>query len=487
MNILNATLRELSTALQNKQISSKELTAFYLDRIAKYDGDVKSYVHVNEKALEQASAIDDKRAKGEELPLFAGIPLAFKDLIITDDMPTTCSSRILENFRAPFNSTVTDLVRKQGMIILGKLNMDEFAMGSSTETSYFKKTCNPWDLSRVPGGSSGGSAASVAAGLAPITLGSDTGGSIRQPASHCGIVGFKPTYGVVSRFGIVAYASSLDQVGTFTRHVSDSADMLSIIAEHDPKDSTSAPIAKRDFSKDLTGDVKGLRIGIPAEFFAEGLSPIVKERVETAIGKLKELGCEIVEISMPHTEYAVPVYYVLSTAEASSNLARFDGVRFGYRSDQSSLYDMYATSRSEGFGEEVKRRIILGTYVLSAGYYDAYYIKAQKVRTLIKQDFEKAFEKVDAIVSPTSPSTAFKFGEKSANPLEMYLSDINTISLNLYGGCGLSVPCGFDDKGLPVGMQILGKHFEEGKILNIAYAYQQATGGTIDLPEGFKG
>lgn len=487
MSILNATLRELSSALQNKKISSKELTSFYLDRISKYDGDVKAYVHVNEKALEQASAIDEKRAKGEDLPLFAGIPLALKDLIVTDDMPTTCSSRILQNFRAPYNATVTELVKNQGMVVLGKLNMDEFAMGSSTETSYYRQTCNPWDLTRVPGGSSGGSAAAVAAGLAPVTLGSDTGGSIRQPASLCGVVGLKPTYGTVSRFGLIAFASSLDQIGPFSRHVADSADLLSVIAEHDPKDSTSAPMQKKNYAKELTGDLKGLKIGIPSEFFAEGLDPVVKERVEAAIAKLRELGCETVEISMPHTDYAVSVYYILATAEASSNLARFDGVKYGYRSEQNSLFDMYTSTRSEGFGAEVKRRIMLGTYVLSAGYYDAYYIKAQKVRTLIKQDFERAFEKVDAIISPTSPTTAFKFGEKSANPLEMYLSDIYTISLNLYGGCGLSVPCGFDGKGLPVGMQILGKHFEEGKILNIAHAYQQAAGGTNGLPEGFKG
>jgi len=487
MNIINMTLKEMSAALQEKKLSSKELVSFYLDRIKKYDGDVQAFLHVNENAVKQAEEIDARRASGEALPALAGIPIALKDLIVTDDMPTTCSSRILKDFRAPYNATVTDLVKKEGMIVLGKLSMDEFAMGSSNETSYYKKTRNPWDLTRVPGGSSGGSAASVAAGLTPVALGSDTGGSIRQPASLCGVVGLKPTYGTVSRFGLIAFASSLDQIGTFSRTAEDGAMVLSAIAGHDPKDSTSAPVAKKDYTAELTGDIKGLKIGIPTEFFAEGLDPVVKERVEAGIAKLKELGCEPVEISMPHTDYAVSVYYIIATAEASSNLARFDGVKYGYRAESENLYDMYTATRSEGFGPEVKRRIMLGTYVLSAGYYDAYYIKAQKVRTLIKQDFEKAFEKVDAIICPTSPSTAFKFGEKSSNPLEMYLSDIYTISLNLYGGCGLSVPCGFDNSGLPVGMQILGKYFEEGKIMNIAHAFQQASGVSTDVPEGFKG
>jgi aspartyl-tRNA(Asn)/glutamyl-tRNA(Gln) amidotransferase subunit A len=486
MDILQMNLKAMSEALAAKRLSATELTGFYMDRINKYDARLNAFLHVNEKALDQAKAIDERRTKGGALPALAGIPIALKDLIVTDDMPTTCSSKILEGFMAPYCATVVEKLRNEGMIVLGKLSMDEFAMGSSNETSYYKKTRNPWDLERVPGGSSGGSAAVTAARLAPVTLGSDTGGSIRQPASLCGVTGLKPTYGLVSRYGLVAFASSLDQIGPFSAHAEDSAALLSVISGHDPKDSTSANVASKDYSKDLTGNVKGMKIGIPTEFFAEGLDPQVKEQVQGGIKTLESLGCEVVEISMPHTEYAVAVYYIIATAEASSNLARFDGVKYGYSKESESLLDLYLDTRSEGFGDEVKRRIMLGTYVLSAGYYDAYYLKAQKVRTLIKRDFENAFEKVDAIIGPTSPSTAFKFGEKSADPIEMYLSDIYTISLNLYGGCGLSVPCGFDGKGLPVGMQILGKYFEEGKILNLAYAFEQARGGNEKLPREFK-
>jgi aspartyl-tRNA(Asn)/glutamyl-tRNA(Gln) amidotransferase subunit A len=388
-------------------------------------------------------------------------------------MPTTCSSKILEGFKPPFNGTAVGLVKEAGFINLGKLSMDEFAMGSSNETSAYAKTRNPWDTDRVPGGSSGGSAAAVAAGFAPVTLGSDTGGSIRQPASLCGIIGMKPTYGRVSRFGLVAFASSLDQIGPMGKSAEDLASVLSIIGEHDPKDSTSAKIDKKDYNAELTGDVKGMKIGVPKEYFAEGLSADVKAAVDSAIKKYTDLGCEMVDISLPHTDYALATYYILATAEASSNLGRYDGVRFGRRAEAENLRDMYFKSRSEGFGDEVKRRIMLGTYVLSAGYYDAYYIKAQKVRTLIKQDFVEAFKTVDAIICPTSPTTAFKAGEKTSDPIQMYLSDIYTLSLNLFGGCGLSVPCGFGEDGMPIGVQLIGNYFEEGKILNLAHAFEQ--------------
>ncbi|WP_022851281.1 Asp-tRNA(Asn)/Glu-tRNA(Gln) amidotransferase subunit GatA [Limisalsivibrio acetivorans] len=487
MNIIQMNLNELADALKDIKLTAEEIVGAYLDRIKRYDEDVKAYIHINENALEEAKEWDRKRQAGEDVPRFAGIPVALKDLIVTDNMPTTCSSRILEGFNAPYSANVAELLRKSGMVFLGKLSMDEFAMGSSNETSYYKQTRNPWDLERVPGGSSGGSAAAVAARLAPVTLGSDTGGSIRQPASLCGVIGMKPTYGRVSRFGLVAFASSLDQIGPFSWNVSDAAEVLSIIGQHDEKDSTSAPVEGEDYASLMQGDVKGMKIGIPKEFFAEGLNEEVKQRVEEAIRKLEDLGCETVEISMPHNDYAVSVYYIIATAEASSNLARYDGVKYGFRKEADNLKDMYFSTRSEGFGEEVKRRIMLGTYVLSAGYYDAYYLKAQKVRTLIKKDYESAFEKVDAIICPTSPTTAFKFGEKSDDPLEMYLSDIYTISLNLYGGCGLSLPCGFDSKGLPVGFQILGGHFEEGKVLRLAKAYEDAVGGFGQIPGTFEG
>jgi aspartyl-tRNA(Asn)/glutamyl-tRNA(Gln) amidotransferase subunit A len=473
MSFINLSLKALTAGLKNKEFSSRELVQFYLDRIEKYDGEVQAFNHVNENAIAQADAVDAKRAKGEALPEFAGVPIALKDLLITKGMPTTCSSKILESFKPPFNGTAVGLVEDAGFINLGKLSMDEFAMGSSNETSAYAKTRNPWDTDRVPGGSSGGSAAAVAAGFAPVTLGSDTGGSIRQPASLCGIIGMKPTYGRVSRFGLVAFASSLDQIGPMGKSAEDLASVLSIIGEHDPKDSTSAKIDKKDYNAELTGDVKGMKIGVPKEYFAEGLSADVKAAVDSAIKKYTDLGCEMVDISLPHTDYALATYYILATAEASSNLGRYDGVRFGRRAEAENLRDMYFKSRSEGFGDEVKRRIMLGTYVLSAGYYDAYYIKAQKVRTLIKQDFVEAFKTVDAIICPTSPTTAFKAGEKTSDPIQMYLSDIYTLSLNLFGGCGLSVPCGFGEDGMPIGVQLIGNYFEEGKILNLAHAFEQ--------------
>jgi len=475
MNILDKNLKELGEDLSSKKISSKELVKFYLDRIDKYDRHTQAFNYINEDAVKQAEAIDMKRAMGESLHPYAGIPVALKDLIITKDMPTTCSSKILENFRPPFEGTAADLLKDAGFITLGKLSMDEFAMGSSNENAAFKKTKNPWDTEKVPGGSSGGSAAAVAAGLAPVTLGSDTGGSIRQPASFCGVTGLKPTYGRVSRFGLVAFASSLDQIGPMGKSAYDCAALLSVIGRHDPKDSTSAKVDPHDYTQDLTGDVRGTKIGVPKEYFKEGLAPDVKSAVDKAVKKYEELGCELVDISLPHTDYALATYYIIATAEASSNLGRYDGVRYGKRAEAENLRDMYFRSRSEGFGDEVKRRIMLGTYVLSAGYYDAYYIKAQKVRTLIKQDFVEAFKKVDAIICPTSPTTAFKAGEKTADPIQMYLSDIYTLSLNLFGGCGLSVPCGFDSDGMPIGVQLLGDYFSEGQILNLAHAFENAT------------
>jgi len=475
MNILDKNLKELSDDLKAKKLSSKELVQFYMDRIEKYDGEIKAFNFVNHDAMKQAEAIDNKRAKGEKLPEYAGIPVALKDLLITKDMPTTCSSKFLENFKPPFVGTAVRLLEESGFINLGKLSMDEFAMGSSNENAAFKKTRNPWDTDKVPGGSSGGSAAAVAAGLAPITLGSDTGGSIRQPASLCGVIGMKPTYGRVSRFGLVAFASSLDQIGPLGKSAYDNAAILSVIGKHDIKDTTSAKVDQKDYTADLTGNVKGIKIGVPKEYFADGLAPDVKTAVANAVKKYEELGCELVDISLPHTDYALATYYILATAEASSNLGRYDGVRYGRRAEADNLRDLYFNSRTEGFGEEVKRRIMLGTYVLSAGYYDAYYIKAQKVRTLIKQDFVEAFKKVDAIISPTSPTTAFKAGTKTEDPIQMYLSDVYTLSLNLFGGCGLSHPCGFDADGMPIGVQLMGNYFDEGRILNLAHAFEQAT------------
>ncbi|ADD69188.1 glutamyl-tRNA(Gln) amidotransferase, A subunit [Denitrovibrio acetiphilus DSM 12809] len=485
MSFLNKNLKELTDGLAGKDFSSKELVQFYLDRIKKYDSEIQAFNYINENALKQAEAIDAKRLKGETLPAYAGVPVALKDLLITKDMPTTCSSKFLEGFKPPFNGTAVSLLEEAGFINLGKLSMDEFAMGSSNENAAFKKTRNPWDTTKVPGGSSGGSAASVAAGLAPVTLGSDTGGSIRQPASLCGVVGMKPTYGRVSRFGLVAFASSLDQIGPMGKSAFDLASILSVIGKHDSKDSTSANVDQKDYTKDLTDDVRGMKIGIPKEYFAEGLAPDVKSAVADAIKKYTDLGCEMVDISLPHTDYALATYYIIATAEASSNLGRYDGVRFGRRAEADNLRDMYFNSRTEGFGEEVKRRIMLGTYVLSAGYYDAYYLKAQRVRTLIKQDFVEAFKTVDAIICPTSPTTAFKAGAKTEDPLQMYLSDIYTLSLNLFGGCGLSLPCGFDKDGMPIGVQLMGNYFEEGKILNLAHAFELAT-DISRIPEKLK-
>jgi aspartyl-tRNA(Asn)/glutamyl-tRNA(Gln) amidotransferase subunit A len=411
----------------------------------------------------------------QKTQLLFGVPLAIKDNICTKGTLTTCSSKILSNFIPPYESTVTSRLIGQGYILIGKTNMDEFAMGSSTENSGFHVTRNPYDLERIPGGSSGGSAAAVAADECIAALGSDTGGSIRQPAAFCGVVGLKPTYGRVSRYGLVAFASSLDQIGTLTKTVKDSALLMNVISGHDPRDSTSAPVPVPDFTAAIGQDIKGIRLGVPKEYFIEGIEKEVELSVKGAIRKLEDLGAIPVEISLPHTGYAIATYYILATSEASSNLARYDGVKYGFRAEGKDLLDIYRNTRAQGFGAEIKRRIMLGTYALSSGYYEAYYKKAQQVRTLIKKDFERAFQEVDVIVTPTSPTVAFKVGEKSADPLQMYLSDIFTISVNLAGVPGISIPCGFTEKNLPIGLQLIGRHFDEESLLKVAYAYEQAT------------
>ena len=436
MNITELTVHELKEKLDKKELTSEEITKAYVDRINNKEKDINAFVTTTlDEALNKAKEIDKERSSEKLENSYAGIPLGIKDNMCTKGVKTTCSSKMLENFIAPYDATVVNkLVNEEKLVSLGKLNMDEFAMGSSTETSYFKKTRNPWDLSRVPGGSSGGSAAAVAANMAPWALGSDTGGSIRQPASLCGVVGLKPTYGLVSRYGLVAFASSLDQIGPITKDVEDSAILLSLIAGNDEKDSTSENMTKKDYTKNLKKDIKGLKIGVPKEFFGDGINEDVKKALEKAIDVYRDLGAEIGEISIDVAEYALAAYYIIACAEASSNLGRFDGIRYGHRAKNfENLKDLYKNSRSEGFGAEVKRRIILGTYVLSAGYYDAYYKKAQKVRTLVQNEFSRGFERYDVLLTPTSPVTAFKFGEKTENPLEMYLSDICTVSINIAG------------------------------------------------------
>lgn len=483
MDLLNSSLKTHVELLKNKKISSKEMVDFYLGRIKKYDNVINSFITLNPEAQKEAEAYDSGAYSDKP---FAGIPIAVKDNMVTKGLLTTCGSNILNNFIPPYDATVIKELKDAGFIILGKLNMDEFAMGSSCETSFYKKTVNPYDINRVPGGSSGGSAASVAARLVPASLGSDTGGSIRQPAALCNIVGFKPTYGRVSRFGLVAFASSLDQIGPMTKTVEDAALLLEVIGKYDKRDSTSFNTDSFKYTDPYRDSIKGVKIGLPKEYFGEGLSPEVAKATEDAIEFFKRNGAEIIDISMPHTDYAVSVYYILATAEASSNLARFDGVKYGFRERCEDLNDMYTLTRSRGFGTEVKRRIMLGTYVLSSGYYDAYYLKAQKVRTLIKKDFIEAFNKVDFILTPTSPTTAFRLGEKASNPLEMYLSDIYTISLNLFGGCGLSIPGGFDANGLPIGVQLLGNYFDEDRLLSLASFFERATEYYKKLPENFK-
>lgn len=475
MDLYKKTAHELSSLLQKREVSSEELTRSVLDRINKVEEKVKAFVTVTgEQALEQAREIDEKRARGEAMSPLAGIPMAMKDNICTKGVTTTCASKILYNFVPPYNATVTEKLLEAGTILLGKCNMDEFAMGSSNENSGFFPTRNPHDLSAVPGGSSGGAAAAVAADEAVFTLGSDTGGSIRQPAAFCGVVGLKPTYGYVSRYGLIAYASSLDQIGPLTKDITDCALVLNVIAGHDPKDSTSAPVEVPDFTRYLVDDVKGLKIGIPKEYMGEGIDPRIAAYLKQAAAKLEELGAMCEEVSLPHTEYALPAYYIIASAEASSNLARYDGVRYGLRVEAEDVISMFCKTRSQGFGEEVKRRIMLGTYALSSGYYDAYYLKALKVRTLIKRDFDQAFLKYDCLLTPTSPTTAFKFGEKVNDPLAMYLSDVCTIPINLAGVPGLSLPFGTVE-GLPVGIQLIGKPFDEGTLLRVGYALEQNT------------
>ena len=472
-----ASIRELHEQLVKKERSAVEITQSYLDRIRAVDAQVNSFLLVtDDRAIAQAKAVDAKIAAGDAIGLLEGIPIAIKDNICTRNIRTTCASRILENFVPPYESTVSQKLIDAGMITVGKTNMDEFAMGGSTETSAFKKTRNPWNLECVPGGSSGGSAAAVSAGEAPVSLGSDTGGSIRQPAAFCGIVGMKPTYGLVSRYGLVAFASSLDQIGPFSTTVEDSAIMLGAIAGYDAKDSTSLKLDVPDYTQFLKTDLKGKKVGVIRETFGEGLDPEVEAATRTAIEQLKALGAEIIDISCPRFRYGISAYYIIAPCEASANLARYDGVRYGHRvQDADNLLDMYKRTRAEGFGAEVKRRIMIGTYALSAGYYDAYYLKAQKVRTLIKQDFEAAFNQVDVLVSPTSPTTAFKLGEKLADPLSMYLDDLMTIPVNMAGLPGLSLPCGMDSKGMPIGLQIIGNVLREDQVFQAAYAYEQAT------------
>jgi len=476
------TLTEARDALRKGETTSVALTQAMIDRIVSLDNDVNSYLTVtNELALEQAAKADERRANGEDSPLL-GIPVAVKDLISVKGVPNTAGSKILEGFIPPYNAYVVDKLEEAGAIILGKTNTDEFAMGSSTENSGYFTTSNPWDLERVPGGSSGGSAAAVSAGLAYASLGTDTGGSVRQPASFCSLVGLRPTYGRLSRWGVVAFASSLDQVGQFGRTVADCTAIFQATAGYDDRDSTSLDVEVPDFEAALTGDIKGLKVGVPKEYFIEGIDAEVETAVRTAIAKLEELGAEIVEISLPHTQYALPVYYLIAPAEASANLARYDGVRYGPRLEGSDMIDSVKKTRAL-FGPEVKRRIMLGTYALSAGYYDEYYGRALKVRTLIKQDFLDAFEQVDVIACPTSPTTAFKIGEKADDPLAMYLADIFTLSVNLSASCGLNVPCGFDSNGLPIGLQLIGNTLQEATILNAAYAYEQATEWHKKQPE----
>ncbi len=483
---LERSIVKLSAALRAKEVSSVELTRRYLERIERH-GELNAFINVDrERALAQARSADERIASGKVGPL-TGIPLAHKDIFCTDGMLTTCGSKILANFVAPYDATVIERFNAAGAVILGKTNMDEFAMGSSTENSYFGPVRNPWDRDAVPGGSSGGSAAAVAAGLAPAATGTDTGGSIRQPAAFCGITGLKPSYGRVSRYGMIAFASSLDQGGILTPSAEDAAVLLNVMAGFDPRDSTSVDRPVPDYSAQLDHGIKGVTIGLPREFFGEGLDAEVGLAVEAAIDEYKNLGCEVVDINMPNCSLAVPCYYVLAPAEASSNLARYDGVRYGYRAPEyTDLTDMYKKTRSQGFGTEVKRRILIGTYALSAGYYDAYYLQALKLRRLIAEDFRRAFESCDVIVGPTTPTTAFALGAKVDDPVAMYLNDIYTIPVNLAGLPGVSVPAGFDNDGHPIGLQIIGQYFDEGRILNVAHCYQQATDWHKRIPNGFE-
>jgi len=470
-------IKKLHQQIKNKERSAVEITQEYLQRIGELEPKLKSFLCVtSDLALETAKQVDEKVAKGDEIGVLAGIPIAIKDNMSTKGIPTTCASRILENFIPSYESTVTQKLRDQGAVIVGKTNLDEFAMGSSTENSGYQVTANPWDIERVPGGSSGGSAAAVSADECVVSLGSDTGGSIRQPASFCGVVGLKPTYGLVSRFGLVAYASSLDQIGPFAHTVEDTAILLGAIAGYDSKDSTSLNVEIPDYTQSFATNLQGLKVGVIKETYSDGLDNIVAEKVNQAIKELEKLGAQVKEISCPRFRYGLPIYYIIAPSEASANLARYDGVKYGIRDESAdNLLEMYTKTRAKGFGAEVKRRIMLGTYALSAGYYDAYYLKAQKVRTLIKQDFDNAFHDVDVLISPTSPTTAFKAGEKTDDPLSMYLSDLMTIPVNLAGLPGMSLPCGFDENNLPIGMQLIGNVLREDVLFKVGYAYQQVT------------
>ncbi len=480
------TLAELSSMLDAGEVTSVELTQAFLERIKQFDGELNSFITVTEdQALAQAKQADETRAAGNATPL-TGIPIAQKDIFCSLNVKTSCGSKMLDNFDAPYNATVVEKLNDAGMVMLGKTNMDEFAMGSSNETSFYGAVKNPWNLNAVPGGSSGGSAASVAARITPAATGTDTGGSIRQPASLCGITGLKPSYGRISRYGMIAFASSLDQAGPMAQTAEDCALLMNAMAGFDRRDSTSLQKDVPDYTADLNNSIEGLKIGLPKEYFGKGLDAGVAEAVEKAIQQYKDMGAEVVDISLPNTHLAVPVYYVVAPAECSSNLSRFDGVRFGYRCDDpKDLEDLYKRSRGEGFGNEVKRRIMVGTYALSAGYYDAYYLKAQQIRRLISDDFTKAFEQVDVIMGPTSPTTAFNIGEKTDDPVSMYLSDIYTIAVNLAGLPGMSVPAGFANN-MPVGLQIVGNYFDESRLLNVAHQYQQATDWHTQMPDAYK-
>ena len=475
MELYEYTVHELMDKLEKKEITITELTKAYVDRINEREKDVEAFVTtLTDEAISKSREIEEMVKNGEINSRFAGIPIGIKDNMCTKGVKTTCSSKMLENFIAPYDATVIEKLNNEGIISLGKLNMDEFAMGASTEYSAFKKTKNPWNLNTVPGGSSGGSAAAVAANLVPWALGSDTGGSIRQPSAFCGVVGLKPTYGLVSRYGLVAFASSLDQIGPITKDVEDSAILLNVLAGFDEKDSTSVNLPKKDYTKSLVKDVSKLKIGVPKEFLGEGINEEVKKAIENAVEKYKSLGATVEECTLDIANEALATYYIIACAEASSNLGRFDGIRYGYRTkNYNNLNDIFVNSRSEGFGAEVKRRIILGTYVLSSGYYDAYYKKAQKVRTVIKQEFEKLFKEYDLLLTPTSPTVAYKIGTKSNNPLEMYLADLCTVSVNIAGLPGISIPCRVDNSGLPIGMQLIGKPFGEETLIQAAYTYEQ--------------
>ena len=481
MSLVGLSLSAIAEGLQRKLFSSVEVTRAFLERIAALDGSVHAFLATDpEYTLAQAEAADRQRAAGEVAPLL-GLPIAIKDVICSEHFPTTCGSRMLAGYRSPFEATALRKLRQAGAVILGKTNTDEFAMGSSTENSAYGPSHNPWRLDRVTGGSSGGSAAAVAARMAPAALGSDTGGSIRQPASFCGVPGIKPTYGRVSRYGLVAFASSLDQIGAFGREVRDCALLLNVICGHDRRDSTASEEPVPDFTASLGSDLRGLRVGVPKEYFIPGMQQEVEASVRTAIQQLADLGAEVIEVSLPHTEYALPTYYIIADAEASANLARYDGIRYGYSEPAATMWEAYSRTRGHGFGAEVKRRIMLGTYVLSAGYYDAYYLKAQKVRTLIRSDFDRAFAQCDVLASPVSPTVAFPIGEKAADPLQMYLADVFTLALSLAGLPGMSVPCGFAD-GLPVGLQLMGRQYDEATVLRAGHAYEQATAWHLRQP-----